>query len=552
MGLSAVIACAARSCAADLPALFRNLETIAGLYERPAFVFVENDSEDETPELLRRWAAGRPDAHVLTLQGLDQRTPSRTERIAACRNAYLDFIKAGLADRDHLVVIDADEVNERPIEADAFARARDWLAADAARAAVFANFVPVYYDIFALRHPSWCPGDYQSEVKQAREQLGKAAAQKLYCQDRQIPIPLGAEPIEVRSAFGGLGIYRLGPALKSRYVGRGEDGADACEHVGFNEAVARASGGGLFILPWLAMGRTSGLGVGLPESRKLSLEQGGRTATLHAPVEHKLDRYRAAHPLYDRRLPQLAARIGQAAPGSAMLDVGANIGDTIALCRLEGCALDIVAIEASLTFFKFLELNRIKRPKLFERVEPVWAFVGQAGEGAGVELHRGTARLSRGAGPGVERAPTASLQEIVASRGLSDVALVKLDTDGFDQSIILAELDWLKATAPVLWAEADITDGSHEADWARILSDGAEAWPWLVAFDNFGFAYCAGRTAEKAGSVLDLVSYARRHKAMPNKAYGPPTAYYADIALFPARFAAVFEAFRDALPELSR
>jgi FkbM family methyltransferase len=552
MALSAVFACCARSCAPSLPDLLRNLEIMAGAYDRTGFVLVENDSSDETAQVLRAWAQGRPDAQVISLEGLDQQAPHRTTRIAACRNAYMEAIRGSpaLAKMDHLVVLDADEVNELSVDPQAFARARDWLEGAEDRAAAFCNSYPIYYDIYALRHPTWCPDDYQADMRRARGSLDKEEARRLYCYDRQIPLPRTGEPIEVESAFGGLGIYRLRHALGASYVGVGADGGQVCEHVAFNRAVGQK--GRLFILPWLAFGRTTGLGVGLPEVRKLALEQGGKGCMLTAPADHRLDKYRASAPLYDRRLPVLSRLLSEAAPEAAAMDVGANIGDTIALCRLEGSRQRFIGIEASQTFFKFLELNRIKRPDVFTDTAAVWSYVG-AGEGAALELSRGTARRAGEAAASIERAPVASLQQIAADHGLADgdIALVKLDTDGYDQSIILAELDWLKARAPVLWAEADIADPAHEQDWEKILTEGAEAWPWLIAFDNFGFAYCAGATREKAGSVLDLISYARRHKAVPARHFGAVTLYYPDIALFPARFAGVFKQFRKSLRELS-
>ncbi len=127
---------------------------------------------------------------------------------------------------------------------------------------------------------------------------------------------------------------------------------------------------------------------------------------------------------------------------------------------------------------------------------------------------------------------------------------MKIDTDGYDQTIILNDWAFLEASAPVLWTEAQTSDAGQEADWARILREGARTWPYVIAFDNFGFAYCAGRTQEKAGSCLDLIAYGRRHRALPKKRFGFTPVYYPDLALFPERFAGVFHRFRQALEEL--
>ena len=75
-------------------------------------------------------------------------------------------------------------------------------------------------------------------------------------------IPVDTPPIQVESAFGGLGIYKMRYVLnnKSRYVGHEYkyfiDEAmvfsklQTCEHVSFHQGIA-AQGGQMFILPYL-------------------------------------------------------------------------------------------------------------------------------------------------------------------------------------------------------------------------------------------------------------------------------------------------------------
>jgi hypothetical protein len=253
MGLSAVFALCARSTERYLPAVLANLDRLSACYERRAFVLVENDSTDQTKNLLRRWISTRDDAVLIELDGLDERLPRRTERLAACRNAYVEFVAASpYAGYDHLVVLDADNVNAGPIDVARFVRARDWLN-DQGAAAVFANARAAYYDIWALRHPTWCPDDFLAEVRRERERLGKDQAMQRFCYDRQVQIPETDPPIEVDSAFGGLGLYRLADTLAARYVGLSGDGHETCEHVAFNLDIARR-GGRFYILPWFMVG----------------------------------------------------------------------------------------------------------------------------------------------------------------------------------------------------------------------------------------------------------------------------------------------------------
>jgi len=415
MGLSAVIVCCARSCGPYLPYVLKNIEAIAGLYERPAYVFVENDSTDDTKAQLRAWLKDRPDADLLELDGLDKRLPRRTERLAACRNAYLERIRqAGYADRDHLVIFDADDINSGPIEVSEYARARDWLASTEGAIAGFVNTDPIYYDILALRHPTWCPNCYWVDVRQNRGRLTKDVARQQYCFDRQIAISPWVDPIEVTSAFGGLGIYKLGPALRGEYVWISAEDMETCEHVAFHADIARRSGGKFFILPWLRNRNRHPKSINAPlaEHKKIHLDQDGAKCSLIVPVEHPIDRFRRSNPLYDRRLPVLARLISEAAPGTAAIDVGANVGDTVALCRLAGSDLHFVAVEASLAYLKFLLLNRVRSPEIFHHTTPVWSFVGRPGDSPDVEQRNGTAHRVEGVAPtaaGPEKAAVMSL-----------------------------------------------------------------------------------------------------------------------------------------------
>ena len=120
-----------------------------------------------------------------------------------------------------------------------------------------------------------------------------------------------------------------------------------------------------------------------------------------------------------------------------------------------------MAIEASLSYLKFLLLNRVRSPDLFGRTTPVWSFVGRPGDSPELEQRNGTAHRVEGA------APTSS---------------------GPEKAAVMS----LRASAPILWTEAQVGTPAQQADWARILEEGADTWPYVVAFDNCGFAYCAG------------------------------------------------------------
>src|SRR5262245_23189763 len=94
-------------------AVLQNVSTIANLYSQAAFVLVENDSTDNTHEILRKWLSKRECSHLICLNELAAQETRRTARLAIPRNSYMEVVLQSrkLAQFDHLVVLDFDDVN---------------------------------------------------------------------------------------------------------------------------------------------------------------------------------------------------------------------------------------------------------------------------------------------------------------------------------------------------------------------------------------------------------------------------------------------------------
>ena len=71
-----------------------------------------------------------------------------------------------------------------------------------------ANRRNYYYDIWALRHPDWCPQDCWERFARLRPQIGNENAFQMAILGPMVRIPAHLPFIEVESAFGGLAIYR--------------------------------------------------------------------------------------------------------------------------------------------------------------------------------------------------------------------------------------------------------------------------------------------------------------------------------------------------------
>jgi len=247
-----------------LPQVLTNLDRAAALFKDVSFVFFENDSEDKTKEKLAEWCHTKPKASVKSVDGLSEKIKTRTVRLAHLRNRAIAEVKRNHAQADYLFLIDCDDANARPWNFEALTHALKFLSEKTERAAVFGNSMPDYYDYWALRHPELRPDDvWESSLDDvALRGLTEEAAFKRHYLDKVFNIPETAEPIEVASAFGGLGIYKISSVLKNKaaYVGfkekqtiHGPIGLSVCEHVSFHAGLL-ANEEKLFIFPALVNG----------------------------------------------------------------------------------------------------------------------------------------------------------------------------------------------------------------------------------------------------------------------------------------------------------
>lgn len=209
---------------------------------------VESDSDDGTLLILNKLAVN-DEFDFVSLGSIRTKYPLRTDRIAKCRNRYLEELKKNpkYINIDYVVVADLDGVNSSLTEASVnscWNLNENWDAC-------FANQSEAYYDVWALRHALWSPNDcwenYNFLINNGRS---KSEALHTAVHSRMIKIKKDTIPIEVDSAFGGLGIYKKSVILLSEYIGLNSNNEELCEHVSFHSNL-RAKGCRLYIAPSL-------------------------------------------------------------------------------------------------------------------------------------------------------------------------------------------------------------------------------------------------------------------------------------------------------------
>lgn len=228
-------------------------------------ILVESDSTDETINVSEALAILDTRIELITLGNLKNKIPDRVERIRHCRQVYVQRLREIQKTRpiDYVVVADLDGMNSRISKMDInhSLESEGWDAA-------LANQWLGYYDLLALRHPIWMPGNCFEEYFRALEKnlafkqfrnnyLGAFRSYYLadrlkakYVYSRMIKIPRTADAIEVKSGFGGFGIYKAQVFLNCDYAINSEIFLGECEHITLSRQMSE-NGYKIYIHPWL-------------------------------------------------------------------------------------------------------------------------------------------------------------------------------------------------------------------------------------------------------------------------------------------------------------
>jgi len=244
-------------------------------------------------------------------------------------------------------------------------------------------------------------------------------------------------------------------------------------------------------------------------------------AEIILPFAHDLPLIRSAFPQYSTNVGRLCSYLCDKYPDLHLIDIGANIGDTVAIIR-EFNRCPILCVEGDQYYFDILTEN-IRRAR-FPSVVATRSFVATySGEIKGHLVSvAGTAHF-------VED-KTKPMSTIKLSDLLDDFPefqspkMLKIDTDGFDCSILRSELEWLGERKPVIFFEYDpFFFGGQSYDGALIFEDlSSVGYTFAIIYDNFGDYLTSVDLHRDARIMADLQNYYVGRQGLE----------YADVAVF--------------------
>lgn len=214
---------------------------LSSVFRFHKIVIIESDSSDNTVTLAQKLFDSGLVHRFVSLGSMREMYPLRCDRIAQARNVGLSIAREDFRP-DYFVFADLDGLNSTLTTEGLLScfRYTGW-------AGMLANQYDRYYDIWALRHPIWCPQDCWLDYKALTRTVSPELARWICVGSRQIHIPATHAPISVESAFGGFGIYTAESVRTANWSGVTPSGSEVCEWVSFNRSVI----GPIFINPQL-------------------------------------------------------------------------------------------------------------------------------------------------------------------------------------------------------------------------------------------------------------------------------------------------------------
>jgi FkbM family methyltransferase len=169
------------------------------------------------------------------------------------------------------------------------------------------------------------------------------------------------------------------------------------------------------------------------------------------PYSHQLPFILKLYNQYSSNLPRIAKIVQKEKyEDLKFIDIGANVGDTVALLRKEA-EFPILCIEGEEQFFSILEKNATK----FDQVDIVKVYLGEENQDIGVDVEKigGTAHLNQKEG-GNNSVAIRKLSEVLKTKpSFLKSKMLKTDTDGFEGKVLRGAIDFLAAAKPVIFLE---------------------------------------------------------------------------------------------------
>lgn len=199
---------------------------------------------------------------------------------------------------------------------------------------------------------------------------------------------------------------------------------------------------------------------------------------IKTPKKHPLRAIKHKHENYDRFLPILAGQINE---NKTIVDIGANIGDTLIAMYSMNEKSQYICVEPVTDYFNVLQQNILLNPSIDnERITTLNMAISDKSEQVNIHSKSGTGFEQDSSGNKVSALP---LDDIIS---VEPVALIKIDTDGFDWKVLKSGQKTISRLTPILFFELQIEHISNLNNYLIELIKLIELNYYFFFFDNYG------------------------------------------------------------------
>ena len=195
------------------------------------------------------------------------------------------------------------------------------------------------------------------------------------------------------------------------------------------------------------------------------------------PGNNTLLRTYKIYPDFNSHLSRLAKKIAHKYPDMVIVDIGANVGDTIAVLR-SVVDVPIIGIEGDDISYQYLKENT----KQFQNISIIKTFLGEKRQNLKVEFEStGWNTTIIPTDTGEKTISFETLDHIIDDKKLNNpnIKLIKIDAEGFDTIVLRGSYNIISKHFPVLFFEYNLDI------MKKIGEDGRST---IFSYSNYGYS----------------------------------------------------------------
>jgi FkbM family methyltransferase len=189
---------------------------------------------------------------------------------------------------------------------------------------------------------------------------------------------------------------------------------------------------------------------------------------VNLPPDHNLSLYNNLYPEYDKFISKVVVNLPE---NSSVLDIGANVGDTVGRLIQSNNKLNYYCIEADNFFFDYLNLNVKNFKKIIScKITLIKLLVGLDLQGELIGNHGTKSLLESKNSSNSKIIKSKKIDKIISEYNIKNISLIKCDTDGYDYNVIFSGISYIKKNTPDIFFEYHYLNKDSQVNYIGIIN----------------------------------------------------------------------------------